>query len=113
MATDTCSAVRDDVVMAYGENHDFVLSFETDRPMTGAMCTLTIKTNNSSLVDVYRAQQPIVNKACSFVITPAQCRLIGEGQYWYDIWMIDGQDFEKPLVMGNFTIPMLSTRSQS
>ena len=113
MQSDTCTAVRDDVVMAFGENHDFVLSFETDRPLTLAKCTFTIKQSNSSTVDIYRDQQPIANKTCAFTLTPALCRSFGAGQFWYDLWMIDGDDFEKPLVMGTITIPMLSTRAQA
>lgn len=114
MASNTCNPVRDDVTVVYGENHSFDLQFTTDRDLTNAKCTLSIKANNShpDADLLHRDQQPIVNEHTSFVITPDLCRQIGEGRYWYDIWIIDGPGYEKPLVQGTLTIPYLTTRSQ-
>lgn len=111
--TDTCNPLRNDVDVAFGENHTFALSFKTNRDLSNAKCTLTIKANNSDTVEVYRDQQSVVGDRATFTLTPSQCRDIGAGRFWYDIWVIDGADFEKPIVMGVFNIPMLTTRSQA
>lgn len=111
--TNTCDPLRNDVNIAFGENHTFALSFTANRDLSQAKCTLTIKSNNSDTAEVYRDQQPIVDDRTTFTMTPQQCRDIGAGRYWYDIWLIDGVTFEKPIVTGIFNIPMLTTRSQS
>lgn len=115
MSSNTCNPVRDDVNVSYGENHSFNLQFTSDRDLTNALCTLTIKPNNShpDADAVHREQRAIVNKGVVFIITPDQCRQIGEGKYWYDIWVKDGDGYEKPLVQGVLTIPYRTTRAQS
>lgn len=109
---ETCNPIRDDIQIAYGENHTFAMSFDTARNLIDAKCTFTIRRNNSDPDEIYRDQQPIQNNNCSITLTPDQCRAIGEGKFWYDIWIVDGPRYEKPLVMGVITIPYLSTRAQ-
>lgn len=111
--SNACNPIRNDVNVAYGENHTFSLAFKTNRDLSAAKCTLSIKANNSDTVDVYRDQQPVSGDRVAFAMSPQQCRDIGAGKYWYDIWLYDGDAFEKPLVMGVFNIPMLTTRSQA
>lgn len=111
--SNTCNPIRNDVNVAFGESHTFALSFTTQRDLSAAKCTLSIKANNSDPVGAYRDQTNVVNNHAAFTITPQQCRDIGAGRYWYDIWVIDGASFEKPIVSGVFNIPMLTTRSQS
>lgn len=41
MYQSTCTPVSDDIVIAYGENHDFNLNFQTTRDLTNATCTIT------------------------------------------------------------------------
>ncbi|BAM68838.1 hypothetical protein [Edwardsiella phage MSW-3] len=109
---DTCNPVQDDVTIAYGENHDFNLLFKTSRDLSFATCTLTVRLNNSSDDVIHTEHAQIHNNNVVFSITPALCRTIGSGTFWYVIWMRDGENFEKPIVTGKLTIPMLTTRIQ-
>lgn len=113
-SSDTCSTIRDDVCIAYGEDHTFIIQFTTDRDISSAQCTLTVKRNNSDddADAVFRQQVNVLNKLATITLSNADSRSIGEGVYWYDIWLKDGPDYEKPLVYGTLTVPYMTTRSQ-
>ncbi len=112
MYQSTCTPVQNDVCIAYGENHDFVLNFKTDRDLSAATCTITFRKNNSSDTVLITEHKPIVNNSVAFSITPAQSRTLGAGTFYYDIWMMDGATFEKPIVEGTLTVMALTTRVQ-
>ena len=112
MFSDTCAPVKNDVLLGFGENHTFSLQFKTARPLSSATCTLTIRHNNTDDTILMTQNGPIVSNAISFSITPDECRTFGAGVFYYDIWMRDGADFEKPIVAGLITILALTTRVQ-
>ena len=112
MYSDTCAALRNDVTLGEGENHQFILSFETSRDLSAATCTVTIRHTNSSDDVLFTTFKPIVNKQVVFDISPALSRNLGPGTHYYDIWMMDGADFEKPIVYGTITVLAMTTRDQ-
>lgn len=115
-------ASRQDLVIAYNENHDINLKFETDNcdgttsPFTGTnyVCHLMIKENNSDADDaaLARYQLPLSGDTLTFSILPDEVKHIGEGEKWFDIWLTneDNGNYHKPLIYGTYTVQMLSTR---
>lgn len=112
MYSSTCAPVVNNVTLGYGENHDFNLLFQTAIDLTAATCTFTVRRNNSDDIVLLTANSPITNKSVNFHITPEQSRTLGAGIFYYDIWMMNGVDFEKPIVTGTLTVNQLTTRVQ-
>ena len=100
------------MTLGEGENHQFLLNFQTARDLSAATCTITIRHTNSDDDELFTANAPIVSNAVSFDINPAMSRAMGPGTHYYDIWMRDDEDFEKPIVHGTITILAMSTRDQ-
>ena len=112
MYQSTCTPVSNDVCIAYGENHDFNINFQTTRDLSAATCTITVRKNNSDDVIMHTENKPIAANSVNFSITPTMSRAFGAGVYWYDIWMMDGEEFEKPLIQGTLTVMAMTTRVQ-
>lgn len=112
MYSDTCAALRNDVTLGECENHQFILSFETARDLSAATSTITIRHTNSDDDVLFTTHEVIVNKQVVFNIDPALSRNLGQGTHYYDIWMRDGEDFEKPIVYGTITVLAMTTREQ-
>lgn len=110
--TNTCAPVTNNVTLGYGENHDFNLLFQTAIDLSAATCTLTIRNNNTDDTVLLTRNSLIANKSVNFHISPDECRTLGAGIFYYDIWMMNGADFEKPIVTGTITINKLTTRVQ-
>lgn len=112
MYSDTCAALRNDVTLGEGENHQFILTFETARDLSAATCTITVHHTNSDDDVLFTTHSSIVSKQVVFNLSPALSRNLGPGTHYYDIWMMDGADFEKPIVYGTITVLAMTTREQ-
>lgn len=101
--------VRNDMTAAMGEKVEFCVSVEGDIVLDYAVANFTLKADSSDGEIIKQACLNFVDKKAFVILTPEDTKDMGEGLFYYDVWLKDGADLVRPIVYGALTILKLPT----
>lgn len=104
----TCPTVTDNICISLGESYQFNLAFfdsnDAPKDMTGKSVILTVAASEGDTVSLHRQELPVTGGSITITVTSDDCDQIGSGVRYYDIWLTNNTDYDKPVVKGQFNI---------
>lgn len=108
-----CSPLLHNISVGMGENHEIILRFDNDvASLEKYTLSLTVRSNNNDGDVLLTQKLNIVNGVAIFSLYPDDTYTkLGEGLYYYDIWITDNADYSKAIIYGTLKIVRYTRRS--
>lgn len=102
--------VRHDLSAAVGEKCEFCVEIDGDIDLDFAVAHYAVKEDSSDGDVVKSGCLNFFDGKAFFELSSAETKTMGEGLFYYDLWLKDGDDMIRPVVYGQINLVKLPTK---